>query len=99
MYMYVVSNTMYEMILDGKSKNVTVTGVGRIMWRKDYYPPRIANIIFKQYGQKSESQLGGSLIDSSQCNVLLTKLKKISMLGKLKKISFLRKFKKITHSL
>ena len=58
-----------EMKLDGKSKNVTVTGVGRIMWRKDYYP-RIAKIIFKQYVQKSESQLGGSLIDSSQCDIL-----------------------------
>ena len=57
------------MKLDGKSKNVTVTGVGRIMWRKDYYP-RIAKIIFKQYVQKSESQLGGSLIDSSQCDIL-----------------------------
>ena len=58
-----------EMKLDGKSKNVTVTGVGRIMWRKDYYP-RIAKIIFKQYVQKSENQLGGSLIDSSQCDIL-----------------------------
>ena len=58
-----------HMKLDGNSRNVTVSGVGRIMWRKDYFA-RIARVIFKQYVQISESQLGRSLTESSQCDVL-----------------------------
>ena len=55
--------------LDGNSRSVVVSGVGRIHWRKNDFP-RVARIIFKQYVQKSESQFGGSMIDSSQCEVL-----------------------------
>ena len=58
-----------DMKLDGNAKNVAVSGLGRIMWRKHYFP-RIARIIFKQYVQISESQLGGSLLENSQCDVL-----------------------------
>ena len=55
--------------LDGNSRSVAVSGVGRIHWRKNDFP-RVARIIFKKYVQKSESQFGGSMIDSSQCEVL-----------------------------
>ena len=58
-----------DLKLDGNSKNVTVLGTGRILWRKDYFP-KLARIIFKHYVQISESQLGQSLIESSQCDVL-----------------------------
>ena len=57
------------MKLDENSRNVTVSSVGRIMWRKDYFA-RIARVIFKQYAQISESHLGRSLTESSQCDVL-----------------------------
>ena len=57
-----------DLKLDGNSKNITVLGTGRIMWRKEYFP-RLARTIFKHYVQISESQLGQS-IESSQCDVL-----------------------------
>ena len=58
-----------DMKLDGKSKSVAVTGIGRIMWRKEFFPG-IAKIIFKQYAKKSENYLDGSLAQSSQYDVL-----------------------------
>ena len=59
-----VKSLRCDLNLDGNSRNVTVSGVGRIVWRKDYFP-KITRFIFKQYVQTSESQL-----ENSTCDIL-----------------------------
>ncbi|MCG7875881.1 MAG: hypothetical protein JAY75_14380 [Candidatus Thiodiazotropha taylori] len=54
-----------DLKLDGPNRNVTVTGVGRIVWRKDFFP-KIAREIFRQCVESSESQIHGSQMQVSQ---------------------------------
>ena len=63
-----VKSLRCDLKLDGNSRNVTVSGVGHIVWRKDYFP-KITRLIFKQYVQTSESQLESQL-ENSNCDIL-----------------------------
>ena len=50
-----VKSLRCDLKLDGKSRIVTISGVGRIVWRKDYFP-KIARAKFKQYVQLSDTE-------------------------------------------
>ena len=63
-----VKSLRCDLKLDGNSRNVTVSGVGRIVWRKDYFS-KITRFIFKQYVQTSGSQLESQL-ENNNCDIL-----------------------------
>ena len=59
-----VKSLRCDLKLDGNSRNVIVSGVGRIMWRKDYFS-KITRFMSKQCVQTSVSQL-----ENSKCDIL-----------------------------
>ena len=51
-----VKSLRCDLKIDNNYQSVTITGVGRIAWRK-YYFPKVTGALFMKYIQASESQL------------------------------------------